>query len=319
MIDNDKDKPCRTVFCYRGKTAQTAKEIFHALEKSDKLYGRVWYSDLESIGNFKQDISILMKNANFVILFLCEGFTDGFLNDDGTTNFSADSSRSDGQECITAGEIIEIERQRNLREDKDFKIIAIHNNDESLNENELKVLKKVFENEGFPNPDKSVEFYKLLHRNPYYCRKENPDDFVKQCFKNIEINEPEINYDGLWVLTGEFTKFQGENDSFTSVGRLLLQRSTTGYKVLYCYGVSREYTDQNCVTAICDGSATVEQTEDKNESLHLTCDIIARTSDANLQGNKHFKMTLKPQNVNVMTADFITKKTKGKIVFTRNN
>ena len=131
--------------------------------------------------------------------------------------------------------------------------------------------------------------------------------------------KPEMHYDGLWVLTGEFTRFQGEEDSFTSVGRLLLQRSAAGYKALYCYGVSREYTDQHCVTAICDGIAAVETTEDKGEELHLTCDIIARTSDESLHGNKHFNMTLVPQSSDVMTADFVTKKTSGKIVFTRKD
>lgn len=127
----------------------------------------------------------------------------------------------------------------------------------------------------------------------------------------------EIHYEGLWVLTGEFTRFQGEKDTFTSVGRLLLQRNATGYNILYCYSVSKEYTEQNCVTAICDGTATVEQAKDKKEVLHLTCDIIARTSNENLNGNKHFKMTLTPNNMDMMTADFITKKTKGKIVFIR--
>ena len=139
----------------------------------------------------------------------------------------------------------------------------------------------------------------------------------EQNLLSVQQKNSEINYEGMWVVTGEFNLFLGETDSFTSVGRLLLQRSTIGYKALYCYGVSREYTDQNCVTAICDGSATVGQIDGKNEALHLTCDIIARTSDECLHGNKHFRMTLIPQSCDVMTADFITKKTKGKIVFTR--
>lgn len=127
---------------------------------------------------------------------------------------------------------------------------------------------------------------------------------------------PKINYEGLWTVFGDFPLFQGEKNTFSSVGRLLIQRSATGYKVLYCYSVSKEYSEHNCVTAICEGNATVEKTDNNNEILHIVCDIIARTSDTNLQSN-HFNMTIIPHANGMMTADYITKKTQGKIVFTK--
>lgn len=116
---------------------------------------------------------------------------------------------------------------------------------------------------------------------------EKSDNVVAGDFmSNIDVSKLRANmsrkekrYEGNWVLMGEFEGFQGDFRSrYFSNGRLILSFKNNDCAVLYCYSVSKEYTEQACVTAICEGVASVEISSDGQELITLTCDIIARTA-----------------------------------------
>ena len=171
----------------------------------------------------------------------------------------------------------------------------------------------------------------LINWAGYSLRYERFDNVVAEVFQsNVGIGKlktnilPEKKYEGNWVLMGEFEGFQGDFKSrYFSNGRLVLSYKNNGYTVLYCYSVSKEYADLSCVTAICEGVASVEISLDGQESITLTCDIIARTAIKKMRNSsKHFRMILTPylgvdETVVELRSDFQTKNSKGKLIFKR--
>lgn len=157
------------------------------------------------------------------------------------------------------------------------------------------------------------------------------DNVVAETFQlNVDVGKlkasmpPEKKYEGNWVLMGEFEGFQGDFRSrYFSNGRLVLSYKNNGYAALYCYSVSKEYADFACVTAICEGFASVETFLDGQERITMTCDIIARTAIKKMRNSsKHFYMILTPHfgvdnTVVELQSDFQTKNSKGKLIFKR--
>ena len=140
---------------------------------------------------------------------------------------------------------------------------------------------------------------------------------------NLNI-KPVKNYEGTWVLIGEFDGFQGDFRSrYFSNGRLVLSYKNNSYTALYCYSVAKEYADEACVTAICEGVASVETTAEGEERVTMTCDIIARTAIKKMRNSsKHFRMILTPHfnadnTVIELRSDYQTKNSKGKLIFKR--
>ena len=185
MIDEYKNSACRIFFCYREDGAETAK-ILKQWMKNDAewQYGRVWYSDDENIGNFTRDIGPKLRTAEIVVIFLTPEFTRGFLKPDGTTNFDG---YTDGENrfggCVTVREIIEIERQRQMR--PNLTVLSININGYSLGDEELSVLERVFKNSGICT-DESVMFFKNLNHNDYYRRGSDFDAFASRITKGLE-------------------------------------------------------------------------------------------------------------------------------------
>lgn len=131
-------------------------------------------------------------------------------------------------------------------------------------------------------------------------------------------------YEGAWILTGEFKGFQGDfRHHYTSMGRLILTWDTHCYKALYCYSVSRDFSDQAHVTAICEGFSSFEVSDEGTELLVITCDIIGRTSmKKQRNNNKHFRLVLMPKvgidgRIISLVSDFKTKNTDGVLTFTK--
>ena len=125
-------------------------------------------------------------------------------------------------------------------------------------------------------------------------------------------------------MTGEFKGFQGDfRHHYTSMGRLILTWDTHCYKALYCYSVSRDFSDQAHVTAICEGFSSFEVSDEGTELLVITCDIIGRTSmKKQRNNNKHFRLVLMPKvgidgRIISLVSDFKTKNTDGVLTFTK--
>ena len=102
MISKNFDGSCHIFLCYRAGGAETAKQFKNSLSGNSDNYGYVWYSDQESVGNYDQDIPVLIPSAEFAVLFISSDFTAGFLKD-GKNNYSG---------CVTVKEIVQIEKCR---------------------------------------------------------------------------------------------------------------------------------------------------------------------------------------------------------------
>ena len=96
--------------CYRRTGAQTAK-LFKRYLESMQFGGKVWYSDDEIYGNYKFDIPELIQTAKCAVLFVDKNFTKNFIENE------------QEYECITALEIIEIEKR--LQSDEKFRIFLV--------------------------------------------------------------------------------------------------------------------------------------------------------------------------------------------------
>lgn len=131
-------------------------------------------------------------------------------------------------------------------------------------------------------------------------------------------------YEGIWVLSGNFTRFQGANVPHTSAGRLVLMWRNNMYKALYCYSVSRAFQDSS-VTAICEGGSVLGRSAAGEEQLVVTCNIIARTTVKKMRNSSmQFQLVLTPQyagdgSILSMTSEFKTANTDGVLRFIKGD
>ncbi len=192
-MDYRNKKECRLFLCYRENGAETAKLLADTVSNNVSRFGKVWYSDYEGEGNYILDIDSLLSSAEYSIIFITENFTKGFLNADGTNNIN--SKESCKTDCVTVREIIEIERQRQLR---GLRIISVNIEGYTFSEEDLEIIKHVFENAGVLRED-SIAFYKNLQINRYIRRSTSMDEFIKRILKNAEIsaenNKPKSSSD----------------------------------------------------------------------------------------------------------------------------
>lgn len=186
MIDEHKNSACRIFFCYRESGAETAKILKQWMkDNSEWQFGRVWYSDDENIGNFTKDIEPKLRTAEYVVIFLTPDFTQGFLKPDGGTNLEGytDGAGKYHGGCVTVQEIIELERQRQLRDN--LTVICVNINGYNIDDDELIVLERVFKNEGILKED-SIKYYKNLNHNDYYRRGSDFNAFASRITKGLE-------------------------------------------------------------------------------------------------------------------------------------
>ena len=128
-----------TFICYRHDMRIVAAQIKRAMEADKRRdYGKVWYSNSQSSGNYLNDIDPLLESAEKVILVLGKGFLDGFVDE--STGEIKDSLKDDLSIRITIKELQKIEE---LRERNEIKIFAVNVDGYSFSAAEVKKLAKI--------------------------------------------------------------------------------------------------------------------------------------------------------------------------------
>ena len=164
-------RPCRIFLCYRRETAQTAITFKGIMDRdSSRKYGNIWYSNLEGVGNFILDIPELIEEAEWIVFFVGKAFTAGFL-DENEIN----------QDCVTAQELIAIEkeRQKRKREGKPFHLMTVNVDGGCFDRQCAKDIKQLFLVAGILKDD-SVAAYRGLNQNPYHSISTLPHDFIEE-------------------------------------------------------------------------------------------------------------------------------------------
>lgn len=174
MITSFENESSRIFLCYRRNGAMVARAFHDALTYiQDLQFGKVWYSDDHGNGNYSRDIKLLLSQAEYAVLFIEKDFTAGFLKEDGTVNVHNGMNG-----CITVMEILEIERQRQSREN--FRILCVNYHGYTLTTKELNDLRVVFSEAGILRKD-SIQAYSCLNQNNYEEQMSQPD-FIRNRF-----------------------------------------------------------------------------------------------------------------------------------------
>lgn len=128
--------------------------------------------------------------------------------------------------------------------------------------------------------------------------------------------------EGLWSVSGEFTKYQGVYELHLSTGyaNFIWDDHLNRYNVVYSYSVEKNYTYDKIVTAICSGYTFYENK--KETSISLIMKIDAFTCKVLLPRSQQFTMTTKNdvvigKELKEITFLFETSQTKGEIKFLR--
>ena len=169
--------------CYRHAMAIIAKQFKRYLEKNG-FVGSVWYSDDELVGNYLNDIPRLINEAECAILFIDSDFTKGF---------KENNSDYHHKECITAHEILEIIKKKNLN--PDFTIITVFlDRDKGFNEDEYLTIQKLLEENGVDDPQKKADL--LTHNNhwSFYTAKEEETELFEKIKNNICLKNKATKY-----------------------------------------------------------------------------------------------------------------------------
>ena len=250
MIDEHKDSKCRIFFCYRGEGSETAKHLKNSLKSvKDKNYGRIWYSDEENVGNYELDVPVLIGQAEIFVLFLAKGFTDYFLNEENKANIVAKGKNSP---CVTAKEIIEIEKQRQIR---NITVLTVNIDGYSLTQDDLNVFKTIFKEVGIWRED-SESFYKSLNRNVYLRRQTDLSVFSNRLMNGLEEksilfseNEVEIpqNSKGLSIV---------EEPEYRNYFQSLMKQAK--YPIIKFFGYTGEVLSSDLLTYISRYSLNIE-------------------------------------------------------------
>ena len=151
--------------CYRRAGAQTAK-LFKRYLDSTKFPAKVWYSDGEIYGNYKNDIPELIGSAQCAVLFVDTDFTKGFTEND--SDF----------DCITAHEIVAIEKK--IQSDPDFRILVVALDCKGFSLEAQKALACIFSHAGIYT-EQSVLHFAQCNLNEFKTAKD--DEYV--LFENL--------------------------------------------------------------------------------------------------------------------------------------
>ena len=250
MIDEHKDSKCRIFFCYRQMGSETAKYMKSYLKSiPDRSYGRVWYSDDENLGNYNLDIATLIGQADIFVLFLAEGFTEYFLTPEGNANIVG---YGDNPACITAKEIIEIERQRQAR---NISILTVNIDGYTFNDTDMERLSKVFSDAGVLRDD-SLAFYKNLNINHYSRRQTDISFFARRIMMGLEekrIVEKAIEFDKAALSSGLSLI---EEDEYRNYFQALIKEAA--HPIVKFFGYTGEVLSSDLLTYLSRYSLNVE-------------------------------------------------------------
>ena len=128
-----------TFICYRHDMRIVAAQLKKAMDRDKKRdYGKVWYSNSQSSGNYLDDIDPLLESAEKVVLILWKGFLDGFVDD--VTGEVKDRLTDDLSIRITIKELQKIEE---LREKKEIEVFVVNVDGYSFSPEEIRKLVRV--------------------------------------------------------------------------------------------------------------------------------------------------------------------------------
>ena len=169
---NSQYTPGGIFLCYRKNTAQTALAFKDAMEQDqDYAYGSIWYSNLQPKGNYLQ-IEEQIKKSRMIIFFVGETFTGGFLDERYETR----------PKCVTARELVYIEKERQRREGTDYplELMSINIDGHSLSEKQCETdLRHLFRNAGIFRSEDDVETYTALNVNPFDTTRDIARKYLK--------------------------------------------------------------------------------------------------------------------------------------------
>lgn len=256
MIETRIDANVDIFFCYREAGSETAKYYKSYLKNHQtKHYGRVWYSDDESQGNFFFDIKKVMSTVHTVILFLTENFTRGFLTDKGEINIDGyvDVNGIQYGGCVTVLEMIEIEKERQKR---DIKVIAVNIDNYHFTQEDLEILERVFTLSNILRED-SLRFYRDLNRNNYSKRQTDFNAFSERISRGLEKRETiDKNINDDKPKSSLFTRFFGTRqdkklqiiDEVTYKSRFQEYLKSSKYQTVKIFGYTGEVVSNDLIT-----------------------------------------------------------------------
>ena len=167
---------CDVFLCYRDRGGQTAK-LFSRYLASKSFPATVWYSDDESVGNYRDDIPDLVGSAKCAVLFIDNDFTAGFLDEDAE------------DDCITALEVTEIARRiqecgqaadedsKDVQDTDEFNIVTVFlDRPLGLKHTETRVLKELFEAGGVPDSAEAARKFAQSNGNVFHTRRDYEDE-----------------------------------------------------------------------------------------------------------------------------------------------
>ena len=153
--------------CYRHHGAQTAKLFKRYLEK-EGFPGRVWYSDLENLGNYRNDIDDLVRNSESIVILIDDKFTNGFLDE------------SLYWDCVTKYEILSIARKQLSNTPAQLFTVFLDRAGFSAEENA--VMRTLFSDFNFTDAEQAVRLLTQNNQIFFSTRK----DFEEILFHNLE-------------------------------------------------------------------------------------------------------------------------------------
>lgn len=154
--------------CYRHFGAQTAKLFKRYLENKGFL-GQIWYSDLEMLGNYRNDIDNLVENAESIVIFVDDKFTDGFLDENSVV------------ECITKYEIVSIAKKQ--LSSAPAQLFTVFLDRSGFSEEENVILKTMFSQFDIADAEKALN---LIVQNNQICFSTRKD-YEEVLFYNLEV------------------------------------------------------------------------------------------------------------------------------------
>ena len=197
---NSQFVPGGIFLCYRKNTAQTALAFKDAMEQDHEYaYGSIWYSNLQPKGNYLK-IEEQIHKSRMIIFFVGETFTGGFLDERYETR----------PKCVTARELVYIEKKKKKREGTDYplELMSINIDGHSLSETQCETdLRHLFRNAGILRSEDDLETYTALNINPFDTTRDIARKYLKDYIaKACALKQKEPRFSKAFVLAEENAK-----------------------------------------------------------------------------------------------------------------
>lgn len=180
------DASCNIFICYRGTNVLLPKNFALYIEKINKdpndsrNFGKVWYSDMQPKGNYldPKELEELINTAKYFVVFLFDGFTEGFLTENNEIN----------SDCATAQEIIFAEK---ARQKNGLTLVFANMNGESFSTKDIENLNKLFTISKILRED-TINAFSKANKNNHDLRQGDDEKFYCRLLSCIEPNAPTV-------------------------------------------------------------------------------------------------------------------------------